>query len=136
MKQGKQMEMTLRLSGASILLADMALVAGMIVTVVCGLGPEEALPMTTADGLERLGKLGGWYTLRELFSLAYPVLLLPQGIALYSLLRPRSPALLWPLVFWSIGLTLGIIVDLFTVGIAHGLGSAYLVAPEDTKLAL
>ena len=54
------------------------------------------------------------------------MLLLPQGIALFSLLRHGAPALLWPLTSWVVGLGLGIIVDLFTIGLAIGLGSVQL----------
>jgi hypothetical protein len=39
-------KIAIRLSGASVLLADTALVAGMIVTLAIGLGPEESLPLT------------------------------------------------------------------------------------------
>ena len=104
-------KIAIRLSGASVLLADTALFAGMIVTVLMGLGPEENLPLTSPEGLARLRELRFHYTLRELLLLLYPVLLLPQGIALYYLLRRRAPALLWPLTFWGIGLTIGIGVE-------------------------
>ena len=46
--------------------------------------------------------------------LVYPILILPQGIALYTLFHDREPALLWALVLWCVGLTLGIGVDVFT----------------------
>ena len=96
---------------------------GEVVAGVFGLGAEEALPLRSEGGLQLLGKLRDHYALRELLWLAYPVLVLPQGIALFSLLRREAPALVWCLIFWSVGLTLGIGVDLFTVGLAHGLGT-------------
>src|SRR4030095_10928253 len=129
-------KIAIRLSGASVLLADTALVVGMIVTLVAGLGPEENLPLTSPEGLTRLRELRYHYTLREFFLLLYPVLLLPQGIALYHLLRRRAPALLWPLTFWGIGLTIGIGVDLFTFGLPSGLGGSPLVGPPEVAVQL
>ena len=126
------MRTAMRLSGVSVLLGDMALVAGMIVSVVYGLGVE-ALPLTSPQGLQRLGRSAEWYTLRETLWLAYPVFVLPQGIALYALLRDRAPGLLWPLVLWCVGLTLGIGVDVATVGAARGFGAMYLAAGAETR---
>lgn len=118
-------ETALRLSGASVLLGDAALLAGIVVSAAYGLG-SEALPLTSAEGLQRLGQAAD----------LYPILILPQGIALYSLLRGRTPALLWPLVFWCVGLTLGIAVDVFTVALAREFGVGYLGAAPDARLAL
>jgi len=126
------MQTAMRLSGVSVLLADMALVAGMIVSVVYGLGIE-ALPLTSPQGLQHLGRSAEWYTLRETLWLAYPIFVLPQGIALYSLLRDHAPGLLWPLVLWCVGLTLGIGVDVATVGVARGFGVMYLAAGAETR---
>ena len=122
----------IRLSGVSVLLADMALVAGIIVSVVYDLG-NEALPLTSPQGLQHLGRSAEWYTLRETLWLAYPIFVLPQGIALYSLLRDHAPGLLWPLVLWCVGLTLGIGVDVATVGVARGFGVMYLAAGAETR---
>ena len=126
------MQTAMRLSGVSVLLADMALVAGMIISGVHGLGTE-ALPLTSPQGLQHLGRSAEWYTLRETLWLAYPIFVLPQGIALYALLRDRAPTLLWPLVLWCVGLTLGIGVDVATVGIARGFGLLYLTAGVETR---
>jgi hypothetical protein len=128
-------ETALRLSGASVLLGNAALVAGIVVSTVHGLGPEP-LPLTSAEGLQKLGESAGAYRLREALWLAYPVLLLPQAIALYALLRDRAPALLWPLVFWCVGLTLAIAVDLVTATVAPELGVAYLRAAPDARPVL
>ena len=122
----------MRLSGVSVLLGDAAFVAGMVVSVMYGLGTE-ALPLTTPQGLQLLGRSAGVFALRETLWLAYPIFVLPQGIALYILLRDRAPSLLWPLIFWCVGLTLGIGIDIFTVEVARGLGLVYIAAGAETR---
>ncbi|MEM8534449.1 MAG: hypothetical protein AAGF95_26630 [Chloroflexota bacterium] len=126
------MRTIVRLSGLSVLLANVAVVLGILISEIYNLGGE-VLPLSGQEGLHHLGQFAELLTIRELLWLAYPILLLPKGIALYMLFRDRAPALLWALILWCIGLTFGIAVDILTVAVVRDLGVIYLASEATTQ---